>query len=241
MNTSELSRLAIKAAKDCRRDADDASAATTIANAYSPVTHENHRLREAMCSVVDALDNGSRVVPDASLEFLCEVPGEVKLCVNRLRHDRDSATRMLIDKPKAGGPDVERLSKELAAARDELSKWRQGGLNEEILRREDGYVKVGNGCEVAIGGTSKQLGEWEELFPRGAHATKGEHLAMAARLGEAHAASENAVEQIRQLQDRNAQLIGALQKILGRASPMASELGDSVIVEIVNEALSPTK
>ena len=30
----------------------------------------------------------------------------------------------------------------------ELKMWREGGLTEEVLRRNDGYIKVGKGCAI---------------------------------------------------------------------------------------------
>lgn len=32
----------------------------------------------------------------------------------------------------------------------ELMAYREGGLTEEILRRHDGYIKVGKGCVIAL-------------------------------------------------------------------------------------------
>lgn len=32
----------------------------------------------------------------------------------------------------------------------ELMAYREGGLTEEILRRNDGYIKVGKGCVIAL-------------------------------------------------------------------------------------------
>ena len=34
--------------------------------------------------------------------------------------------------------------------RAELKAYRDGGLTEEILRRNDGYIKVGRGCVIAL-------------------------------------------------------------------------------------------
>ena len=30
----------------------------------------------------------------------------------------------------------------------ELKMWREGGITEEVLRRNDGYIKVGKGCAI---------------------------------------------------------------------------------------------
>ena len=35
----------------------------------------------------------------------------------------------------------------------ELTAYREGGLTEEILRRNDGYIKVGKGCVIALAST----------------------------------------------------------------------------------------
>ena len=37
-------------------------------------------------------------------------------------------------------------AEEYAALADELKAWREGGVTEELLRRQDGYIKVGSGC-----------------------------------------------------------------------------------------------
>lgn len=42
------------------------------------------------------------------------------------------------------------LEKELAAALEELNAYRHGGLTEEILRRNDGYIKVGAGVSFVL-------------------------------------------------------------------------------------------
>ena len=38
----------------------------------------------------------------------------------------------------------------LQETKEELQTWRDGGLTEEILRRNDGYIKVGKGCVIAL-------------------------------------------------------------------------------------------
>jgi hypothetical protein len=40
----------------------------------------------------------------------------------------------------------------------ELEAYRNGGVTEELLRRNDGFIKVGRGCEIAIAGTTERLG-----------------------------------------------------------------------------------
>jgi hypothetical protein len=42
------------------------------------------------------------------------------------------------------------LEKELAAALEELNAYRNGGLTEEILRRNDGCIKVGAGVSFVL-------------------------------------------------------------------------------------------
>lgn len=42
---------------------------------------------------------------------------------------------------------TERLEN-IAACRQEMDWYRNGGLTEEILRRQDGYIKVGRGCAI---------------------------------------------------------------------------------------------
>jgi len=40
------------------------------------------------------------------------------------------------------------LEREGNAMRAELKVWRDGGLTEEVIRENDGFIKVGNGCAV---------------------------------------------------------------------------------------------
>jgi hypothetical protein len=46
---------------------------------------------------------------------------------------------------------------ELDALRLELDAYRQGGVTEEILRRNDGAIKVGNGCVIALASELEEL------------------------------------------------------------------------------------
>ncbi len=39
----------------------------------------------------------------------------------------------------------------------ELKSWREGKVTEEMLRKNDGYIAVGKGCELAIAGTTRQI------------------------------------------------------------------------------------
>lgn len=45
---------------------------------------------------------------------------------------------------------IAKIEKELAEARDELRAYRVGGLTEEILRRNDGCIKVGRGISFVL-------------------------------------------------------------------------------------------
>lgn len=36
------------------------------------------------------------------------------------------------------------------ALQDEMTAYRSGGVTEEILRRNDGYIKVGRGCAITL-------------------------------------------------------------------------------------------
>ena len=47
---------------------------------------ETKRLRAALSRVVANLGNGSAASPDASLDFLCAVPHEVKLYVQSIKN-----------------------------------------------------------------------------------------------------------------------------------------------------------
>lgn len=42
------------------------------------------------------------------------------------------------------------LSSELDAANAELKLWREGGVTEEILRKNDGYIRIGQGCAIVL-------------------------------------------------------------------------------------------
>ena len=39
---------------------------------------------------------------------------------------------------------------ELYSLQQELRSYREGGVTEELLRRHDGYIKVGRGCVIAL-------------------------------------------------------------------------------------------
>lgn len=40
--------------------------------------------------------------------------------------------------------------RQLAEALEEVRAYREGGVTEEILRRNNGYIKVGRGCVIAL-------------------------------------------------------------------------------------------
>lgn len=46
--------------------------------------------------------------------------------------------------------------------RAEVDAYRNGGVTEELLRRQDGLIKVGKGCEIAIEGTTAKRDQWRE-------------------------------------------------------------------------------
>ena len=46
----------------------------------------------------------------------------------------------------------------------EVKAYREGGLTEEILRRQDGYIKLGRGCCVVIDSIYQEMeSEWEAM------------------------------------------------------------------------------
>lgn len=178
MNNSEASQLAIKASTECRTQLNDAEGATCIANVYSPVVNENAKLRMALASVIDALDNGSKVSPHSSIEFLSCIPKEVLISTRGLKEKLHKCQAALAELASASHRRATTLESELSAlgkanreAAAELAAWRHGGVTEAILRKQDGYLKCGHDCEIAIGGTSKRLGEWDDAFPDGLDAT----------------------------------------------------------------------
>ena len=46
----------------------------------------------------------------------------------------------------------------------ELKKWQEGGVTEEMLRKHDGYIRVGCGCELAVAGTTEKLHSVTSVF-----------------------------------------------------------------------------
>lgn len=42
------------------------------------------------------------------------------------------------------------------ALQEELEAYRNGGVTEEILRRNDGYIKVGRGCAITLAKPSEE-------------------------------------------------------------------------------------
>lgn len=51
---------------------------------------------------------------------------------------------------------------EVLKLRAEVDAYRNGGVTEELLRRQDGLIKVGKGCEIAIEGTTVKCDQWRE-------------------------------------------------------------------------------
>jgi hypothetical protein len=47
------------------------------------------------------------------------------------------------------------MAARLAASEAELKTYREGGLTEEILRRNDGYIKIGQGCAIVVADEAK--------------------------------------------------------------------------------------
>lgn len=117
------------------------------------LAEENKRLRMMVVSLVGELGNGSCVAASASLEFLTED------CRREIiRHIQSVNAKMA---------DTERR---LAVAQTELSEWRSRRVTEAMLREQDGFIHVGDNCEIAIAGTSKELGKWQNAFPEGLEA-----------------------------------------------------------------------
>ncbi len=43
---------------------------------------------------------------------------------------------------------IVQLSVALDAANAELKLWREGGVTEDLLRKNDGYIRIGKGCAI---------------------------------------------------------------------------------------------
>jgi hypothetical protein len=43
---------------------------------------------------------------------------------------------------------IVQLSAALDAANAELTMWREGGVTEELLRKNNGFIRIGNGCAI---------------------------------------------------------------------------------------------
>jgi hypothetical protein len=52
----------------------------------------------------------------------------------------------------------------IAELETELDAYRKGGLTEEILRRNDGYIKVGNGCAIMLDSDRARIKEMENIL-----------------------------------------------------------------------------
>ena len=98
------------------------------------------RLRAAIASIVDAMQDGSKVSPNASIEFLAE---DCRLAI--IRHLRATNARATVAEQR------------VAALESELNDTKHGRVTESMLRANDGYIHVGKGCEIAIAGTSEKL------------------------------------------------------------------------------------
>jgi hypothetical protein len=79
-----------------------------------------------------------------------------------VQHDRDEIKRKYdVISDSADNRQCCELREKAKQERDELKReldaYRTGGLTEEILRRHDGFLKVGNGCVVV------RADDWETL------------------------------------------------------------------------------
>lgn len=52
---------------------------------------------------------------------------------------------------------IHELKQRLAASEAECNQWRSGGITEELLRRQDGHIKLGKGCVIVIESEFDQL------------------------------------------------------------------------------------
>lgn len=64
--------------------------------------------------------------------------------------DALAVAQTVLNAARARAGACKQLEKELAAALEELNAYRHGGLTEEILRRNDGYIKVGAGVSFVL-------------------------------------------------------------------------------------------
>lgn len=123
---------------------------------------ENTILREVISKIIHELGNGSKVSVDASLEFMRCAPAEVRHVTQELRSSVLKKQEALVEVSRKAGEILAReaaLRTQMEANAAELKAWREGGLTEEMLRRDGGYIKVGKGCEIAIAGTTQRLAE----------------------------------------------------------------------------------
>jgi hypothetical protein len=69
-------------------------------------------------------------------------------CLERLvRHIAQMAPHQ---KDRDGGRLIIEAAGEMESLQCELQAYRDGGVTEEILRRNNGYIKVGRGCVIAL-------------------------------------------------------------------------------------------
>ena len=54
-----------------------------------------------------------------------------------------------------------RLERDIADLRAELEAYRASGVTEELLRRHDGYIKIGRGCVVVV---AEEYARWKQLL-----------------------------------------------------------------------------
>jgi regulator of replication initiation timing len=102
LDAAEIARLRTRIAKQ----------ATEAAEKRTAYNAENDRLRAALSETAAALGNGSSVSPDCSVEFLREVPGEVKAVVSGLHAELATANERAATLER----EIDRLRKALMEA-----------------------------------------------------------------------------------------------------------------------------
>lgn len=79
----------------------------------------------------------------------------------------DELKRRLAESEKAAydvAGTIAALKRRVAELEQELMQWRSGGVTEELLRRQDGYIKVGKGCVIVREDERLQL-TWTDAKP----------------------------------------------------------------------------
>jgi len=81
-------------------------------------------------------------IPEMSVHFTVEGVETVCDMIGYLKNKNDELLRSLTTVQTVSTEQLERIR----ALEEELAQWRTGGVTEELLRKQDGFIKVGRGC-----------------------------------------------------------------------------------------------